>query len=306
MSRDLFGELMTKDAADKKEKIRVRNKNLRKDAPSEVGKRSGDLQITGIYVDTSRRSVGVDKSAGKRTFVKKPQIVGYEITNISDEPVAMKRRIYTASMDDPGSYTCSDTTFVLRSGEKVILSKYDAARLFGGVEFGFTAANGYFTGSKSLEGDVKIEEYLASRYFVPRTPLSDRATHMINSQVGLRDVREDLLSIFAFLLEDKKAKKQKITSRCQMESLALAKYIEEHGEPDEATENTGVGEDAFYDALGGELLTDDEDDVDADDLEVGLDDEDLDADLGEDEDDDDDDDYTDEDNLDDDDSEDWN
>lgn len=306
MSRDLFGELMTKDVADKKEKIRVRNKNLRKDAPSEVGKRSGDLQITGIYVDTSRRSVGVDKSAGKRTFVKKPQIVGYEITNISDEPVAMKRRIYTASMDDPGSYTCSDTTFVLRSGEKVILSKYDAARLFGGVEFGFTAANGYFTGSKSLEGDVKIEEYLASRYFVPRTPLSDRATHMINSQVGLRDVREDLLSIFAFLLEDKKAKKQKITSRCQMESLALAKYIEEHGEPDEATENTGVGEDAFYDALGGELLTDDEEDVDADDLEAGLDDEDLDADLGEDDDEDDDDDYTDEDNLDDDDSEDWN
>ena len=305
MSRDLFGELMTKDVADKKEKIRVRNKNLRKDAPSEVGKRSGDLQITGIYVDTSRRSVGVDKSAGKRTFVKKPQIVGYEITNISDEPVAMKRRIYTASMDDPGSYTCSDTTFVLRSGEKVILSKYDAARLFGGVEFGFTAANGYFTGSKSLEGDVKIEEYLASRYFVPRTPLSDRATHMINSQVGLRDVREDLLSIFAFLLEDKKAKKQKITSRCQMESLALAKYIEEHGEPDEATENTGVGEDAFYDALGGELLTDDEeDDVELDGEE--LDDVDLDADLGEDEDEDDDEDYTDEDNLDDDDSEDWN
>lgn len=302
MSRDLFGELMTKDAADKKEKIRVRNKNLRKDAPSEVGKRSGDLQITGIYVDTSRRSVGVDKSAGKRTFVKKPQIVGYEITNISDEPVAMKRRIYTASMDDPGSYTCSDTTFVLRSGEKVILSKYDAARLFGGVEFGFTAANGYFTGSKSLEGDVKIEEYLASRYFVPRTPLSDRATHMINSQVGLRDVREDLLSIFAFLLEDKKAKKQKITSRCQMESLALAKYIEEHGEPDEATENTGVGEDAFYDALGGELLSDDdENDAELDD--TGLDDEDLDADLG---DDDEDDNYTDEDNLDDDDSEDWN
>ena len=305
MSRDLFGELMTKDAADKKEKIRVRNKNLRKDAPSEVGKRSGDLQITGIYVDTSRRSVGVDKSAGKRTFVKKPQIVGYEVTNISDEPVAMKRRIYTASMDDPGSYACSDATFVLRSGEKVVLSKYDAARLFGGVEFGFTAANGYFTGSKSLEGDVKIEEYLASRYFVPRTPLSDRATHMINSQVGLRDVREDLLSIFAFLLEDKKSKKQKITSRCQMESLALAKYIEEHGEPDEATETTDVGEDAFYDALGGELLADDEDEDDTD-ADAGLDDEDLDDDLGEDDDDDDDEDYTDEDSLDDDDSEDWN
>ena len=223
---------------EKREAKRQRNRKLRESVPSDIGARSGDLQVIGQLVDTSKRSMGVDRSSGKRLFVHRPMTVGYCVKNVSEKDVAMKRRLYkVGEPDEDGAvtYTYKDTDYVLKAGESVNLSKFDAARLFGRTEFGFTARNGYFTGAKGLENyESKMEEYYASRYFVPTTPLSDRDTTIINSEVGLRDVSDAFLPIFAFLLKTKKPKRRKVSSRCQLESLALAKYLDEHNEPADA------------------------------------------------------------------------
>jgi hypothetical protein len=195
-------------------------------------------------VDTSDHSVGVDRSEGKRVFVHRPKTVGYRVKNISDEPVEMTRRIYKAKdePDDNGNtvYECKDTEFVLNPGETVDVSKYDAGRLFGRLEFGFTAFNGYFTGSKGLETSGNLDEFYATRYFVPTTPLSERSTVIINAQVGMKDVSEEFLPVFAFLMVPKKPKRQKVSSRYQMESLALANYLATHSAPEAVEATSGA------------------------------------------------------------------
>lgn len=259
MGRDLFGQLMGVDAEEKKEEKRVRNRKLRENVPSDIGSRSKDLQIVNQLVDTSKHSVGVDRSEGKRTFVKRPTTVGYRVKNVSEEPVEMKRRIYKAGQPDEDGrivYTCTDTDFILQPGESVDISKYDAGRLFGRTEFGFTARNGYFTGSKGLETSADLEEFYSTRYFVPTTPLSERSTVVINAQIGMKDVSDEFIPVFAFLMETKKPKRQKVSSRCQLESLALAKYLEEHSAPEavEASSNAfdGGDMDSITTAFGGD------------------------------------------------------
>jgi hypothetical protein len=252
MGRDLFGEIMGVSQEEKKEDKRVRNRRLRENVPSDIGSRSKDLQIVSQLVDTSRRSVGVDKSAGKRVFVKRPVTVGYRVKNVSDEAVTFNRRVYRASApsaDGEIVYTCSDAEYVLEAGKSVDLSKYDAARLFGRTEFGFTARNGYFTGSKGLENSADLEEYYSTRYFVPTTPLSDRDTVIINSEVGLKDVSDEFLPVFAFLMQSKKPKRQKVSSRCQIESLALAEYLKNNEAPLAVEASSGA-----FDAEGLESI----------------------------------------------------
>ena len=244
MSRDLFSELMTADEVEKKEEKRVRNRKLRENVPSNIGIRSKDLQIVNQLVDSSDHSVGVDRSEGKRVFVHRPKTVGYRVKNISEEPVEMTRRIYKAKdePDDNGNtvYEWKDTDFVLQPGETVDVSKYDAGRLFGRLEFGFTAFNGYFTGSKGLETSGNLDEFYATRYFVPTTPLSERSTIIINAEVGMKDVSEEFLPVFAFLMVPKKPKRQKVSSRCQMESLALANYLATHSAPEAVEATSGA------------------------------------------------------------------
>ena len=252
MGRDLFGEIMGVSQEEKKEDKRVRNRRLRENVPSDIGSRSKDLQIVSQLVDTSRRSVGVDKSAGKRVFVKRPVTVGYRVKNVSDEAVTFNRRVYRASApsaDGDIVYTCQDAEYVLEAGKTVDLSKYDAARLFGRTEFGFTARNGYFTGSKGLENSADLEEYYSTRYFVPTTPLSDRDTVIINSEVGLKDVSDEFLPVFAFLMQSKKPKRQKVSSRCQIESLALAEYLKNNEAPQAVEASSGA-----FDAEGLESI----------------------------------------------------
>lgn len=252
MGRDLFGEIMGVSQEEKKEDKRVRNRRLRENVPSDIGSRSKDLQIVSQLVDTSRRSVGVDKSAGKRVFVKRPVTVGYRVKNVSEEAVTFSRRVYRASApsaDGEIVYTCQDAEYVLEAGKTVDLSKYDAARLFGRTEFGFTARNGYFTGSKGLENSADLEEYYSTRYFVPTTPLSDRDTVIINSEVGLKDVSDEFLPVFAFLMQSKKPKRQKVSSRCQIESLALAEYLKNNEAPQAVEASSGA-----FDAEGLESI----------------------------------------------------
>lgn len=252
MGRDLFGEIMGVSQEEKKEDKRVRNRRLRENVPSDIGSRSKDLQIVSQLVDTSRRSVGVDKSAGKRVFVKRPVTVGYRVKNVSEEAVTFNRRVYRASApsaDGEIVYTCQDAEYVLEAGKTVDLSKYDAARLFGRTEFGFTARNGYFTGSKGLENSADLEEYYSTRYFVPTTPLSDRDTVIINSDVGLKDVSDEFLPVFAFLMQSKKPKRQKVSSRCQIESLALAEYLKNNEAPQAVEASSGA-----FDAEGLESI----------------------------------------------------
>lgn len=221
---------MTDTAVKKAEDKRIRNRKLKENIPDDIGTRSGDLLITHTLVDTSQRSVGVDRSAGKRVLVKRPAVVGYRIKNISESPVEITRRIYSQTED--GTYEGADTSFVLLPGESVDLSKFDAARLFGRTEFGFTAGNGYFTGAKGLDTAGGLEEYYSTRYFVATTPMSDRDMRIINTEVGLKDVAPAYLPVFGYLMEKKKPKKQKVSGRCKLESIALAEYIKKNGSPE--------------------------------------------------------------------------
>ena len=268
MARDLFGELMAVDEAEKREAKRVRNRKLRENVPEDLGSRKDDLEVVGILVDTSRRSVAVDRSTENKNFVRKPQTVGYKIQNISENPVQMERRVYERG-DNPSVYVCKDVEYVLMPGENVILSKYDAARLFGRSCFGFKAANGYFTGAKGFNDSADLETFYSTRYFVPSIAMSDRAMQMVNSQVGLRDVREDLLPIFAYLLGGKKPKRQRVASRCEMESLALADFLNKQSGEIAKVESSGFAGGYDEDGILDKSTDDDEDWMDeTDDVEL--------------------------------------
>ena len=63
------------------------------------------------------------------------------------------------------------------------------------------------------------------------------------------DVSDEFLPVFAFLMQSKKPKRQKVSSRCQIESLALAEYLKNNEAPQAVEASSGA-----FDAEGLESI----------------------------------------------------
>jgi hypothetical protein len=83
--------------------------------------------------------------------------------------------------------------------------------------------------------------------------LSDRDTVIVNSEIGLKDVSDEYIPIFAFLMQGKKPKRQKVSSRCQIESLALAEYLKNHEVPQKVEASSAAFEAEVFEGVATDL-----------------------------------------------------
>lgn len=129
-----------------------------------LNSRSGDLEVVHTLGYGDKGNLKVD-AANKdaRSLVATSAIVGYEVKNVSDTPIAYKTEVFTQGAD--GVFTGTPTDRVLQPGETAYLTRQFMTMLTAAPEFSFTLANGHITKGSGAKMSDPDKQFLSSFYF---------------------------------------------------------------------------------------------------------------------------------------------
>lgn len=133
-----------------------------------VGTMSASLEVvhTMTYTDKGGLAVNEEESKRQEKRVLKtiPEIVGYEVKNVGDAPIAYKTAVCEKGAD--GIYVDHPVDAVLNPGETAFLTRQYMTMLTSAPEFSFELANGKIVkGPGATKAGKSVKEILESFHF---------------------------------------------------------------------------------------------------------------------------------------------
>lgn len=174
----------------------------------QLSTRSKDLQVTKALTFGEPKYIVRKDEAGNETKEPVPNVVGYKVLNISNEPIAC----YTTSCElVDGRYIKTPVQTVIAPQAEIALRKVDFVTLLSAPEFSFEAANGKlttrrFTGKTQDELEAFLEKH--NFLFSNGVKVGEMIEQISTLVDGQNVVVPDYKATFAFL-ENKAEKKQR-------------------------------------------------------------------------------------------------
>ena len=180
----------------------------------QLSTRSNDIEVVKALTFGEPKYIVRKDDAGNVTEKEPvPNVVGYQLRNISGEPIAC----YTTKCDlVDGVYQKTPVQITIAPGAVACLRKVDFVTLMSSPEFSFQAANGKlttrrFTGNNTQE---ELEAFLEKHNFLfaNGVKVGDMIEQISTSVDGQNVVLPEYKDVFAFL-ENKAEKKQRVAGQ---------------------------------------------------------------------------------------------
>lgn len=170
----------------------------------QLSTRSNDIEVTNALTFGEPKYI-VRKTDNGDVKEPVPNIVGYKVKNVSNEPIAC----YTTKCDlVDGVYVKTPVAITIEPGQTADLRKVDFVTLLSAPEFSFTAANGKLTTRRYTGSNAEdLETFLEKHNFLPTNcKVGDMIIGISTNIDGADVIIPQYKDVFAYL-ENKTEKK---------------------------------------------------------------------------------------------------